>query len=164
MTEATKLEKRTAVIRAVQTPLGFFSLAVLVLESVVGVVTVRSEGFWAWVYVVGMIALIMALIGMVGFMAFFRPESLYGPHPGAGGVSQNGTARAGILAAVDTPLGFFVLVVLVVEVIFGGIALVHEGTTRATAVIGMLGLLAALAGVVALLAFFRPKSLRGADR
>jgi hypothetical protein len=71
-------------------------------------------------------------------------------------------ARVGIIGAVQTPLGFFTLVVLVVEGILGillGTTL--SGTDRSTALYGMLSIFAALIIVVACFAVFRPEALAG---
>lgn len=71
-------------------------------------------------------------------------------------------SREGIIQTVQTPLGFFVLVVLVIEVIFGIIAELSEGTDRTALIVGMLVLIFALVGIVAGMAIWRPEGLKGA--
>lgn len=71
-------------------------------------------------------------------------------------------ARVGIIGAVQTPLGFFTLVVLVVEGILGSLAgTTFSGTERSTALYGMLAIIGALIIVVACFAVFRPEALSG---
>jgi hypothetical protein len=73
--------------------------------------------------------------------------------------------RTSIISAVKTPLGFFALVVLVVEGILGtlsGTAL--SGSDRSVALYGMLALIGVLIAVVFSLAVFRPEALAGARR
>jgi hypothetical protein len=66
---------RKSVIEAIKTPLGFFSLVVLVLESVLGTLAFslkdRSLG-----YVVGGILVFMVILVFVA--SIFRPEALWG--------------------------------------------------------------------------------------
>lgn len=70
-------------------------------------------------------------------------------------------SRASIIETVQTPLGFFALVVLVVEAIFGIIAAMSEGTDRTYLVVGMLVLIFLLVVMVGAMAVLRPESLRG---
>jgi hypothetical protein len=74
---------------------------------------------------------------------------------------QDRSSRANIIQTVQTPLGFFVLVVLVVEIILGVLASSSEGGERTYLVLGMLGLIFLLVIIVALLAAFRPGALQG---
>jgi hypothetical protein len=69
--------------------------------------------------------------------------------------------KESIIGAVKTPLGFFVLVVLLVEVIFGITASMSSGSDRTYLIIGMLILIFALVFIVAIMAFYRPTSLYG---
>ncbi len=71
------------------------------------------------------------------------------------------TNRTGIIQAVQTPLGFFVLVVLVVEAILGGLAHSGSAPNNTYALFGMIGILFVLIMVVALMAYYRPEALRG---
>lgn len=74
--------------------------------------------------------------------------------------NKNLSQRASALNAVTNPLGFFVLVVLVVEAgIIGLAATVGKGTTPY--LYSIVGLLVLLIIVVALIAVFRPEALSG---
>ncbi len=77
---------------------------------------------------------------------------------------QNSTGKApsnrvGIIQAVKTPLGFFSLVVLVVEAILGVTANFSQGTDRTYLIVGMLSLIFLLVIIVAAFAYFRPGAL-----
>jgi hypothetical protein len=72
---------------------------------------------------------------------------------------EGGGERVSIINAVKTPLGFFVLVVLVVEGALGGLA--AKGPNQLTALYGMFGFLAALIAVVAFFAVRYPEALLG---
>jgi len=69
------------------------------------------------------------------------------------------TGWVAIINAVKTPLGFFVLVVLVIETILGGLA--AKGPNQLTALYGMFFFLVLLIGVVVFLAVFRIDTLMG---
>jgi hypothetical protein len=71
-------------------------------------------------------------------------------------------SRVQIINAVHGPLGFFVLVVLLVEVMLGVGASLSSGDDRTLMIRGMLALVFTLIAIVTLLAIFRPESLRGA--
>jgi PAS domain-containing protein len=58
-------------------------------------------------------------------------------------------------------LGFFVLVVLVVEAILGAVAGISTGSDRTFAILGILLIICGLVSVVAFLAYSRPEALRG---
>ena len=64
-----------------------------------------------------------------------------------------------IIQNVKTPLGFFTLVILVTEVLFGMIASFSEGTDRTYLIGSMIVLILALVIIVAIMAFLRPQSL-----
>lgn len=66
-----------------------------------------------------------------------------------------------IIQTVQTPLGFFVLVVLVIEVILATTATFSEGFDRTFLIIGMMVLIFLLVVIVAFLAYWRPDALRG---
>jgi hypothetical protein len=70
------------------------------------------------------------------------------------------SSRVDLLGAVTTPLGFFVLVVLVVEAGLIGLAATvgHGELAYLYAIVGLLGL---LIGVVTLISVFRPEALAG---
>ncbi len=69
--------------------------------------------------------------------------------------------RIAIINTVQTPLGFFVLVVLIVEVIFGIISGLAAGSDRTYLIFGMLGLIFLLVLIVWSTAIFRPEALYG---
>ncbi len=69
--------------------------------------------------------------------------------------------RAQIIETVQTPLGFFVLVVLVVEAILGVVAGFSEPAAQTVAVYGMLALIASLILIVSVLSYIRPEALKG---
>ena len=69
---------RAAIIRATTTPLGFFSLVVLVVEAIFGVVAGLSSGVDRTVTVVAMVVLIVSLVGIVAYFARYWPEALQG--------------------------------------------------------------------------------------
>ncbi len=70
-------------------------------------------------------------------------------------------SRVEILQAVRTPLGFFVLLVLIVEVILGLVTGLSSGTDRTYLIFGMLALIFLLVGIVSIIAVFRPEALYG---
>lgn len=63
---------RVDIIRSVQTPLGFFVLVVLVVEAIFGLVAWRSgpERPDRTYLVIGMIALMFFVVGIVAFLAY----------------------------------------------------------------------------------------------
>ena len=69
------------------------------------------------------------------------------------------TARASILRAVQTPLGFFCLTVLIVETIFGTLAAITNEWTQRLLVYAMIGIILLLILIVAGMAVFRPGAL-----
>jgi hypothetical protein len=77
-------------------------------------------------------------------------------------IEKNGLPhRAKIIETVQTPLGFFVLVVLVVEAILGIVASSSDQSTQAIAVYGMLALITSLVAIVSFMAYKRPEALQG---
>jgi FtsZ-binding cell division protein ZapB len=72
------------------------------------------------------------------------------------------TTRVDIIRAVETPLGFFVLTVLIVEGILGTLCgTSFSGSDRTIGLWGMLGIICLLIFVVSLFALFRPGALSG---
>ena len=67
---------REQVIRAVQTPLGFFSLVVLVVEAMLGILAGFSTGSQRTFLVWGILLLIALLVLVVTFLAYKRPDVL----------------------------------------------------------------------------------------
>jgi hypothetical protein len=72
---------RVNIIETVQTPLGFFTLTVLVVEVILGIAAHFSQGSDRSCLIVSMIALIFLLVTIVAGFAFFRPEALRGKRP-----------------------------------------------------------------------------------
>jgi hypothetical protein len=71
-------------------------------------------------------------------------------------------ARSNIIQAVTNPLGFFVLVILIVEAILGMLAGVSGSENRTEYVRIMAAIIVMLVAVVSVLAWFRPEALMGA--
>jgi hypothetical protein len=67
--------------------------------------------------------------------------------------------RTSVIAAVKTYLGFFVLVVLVVELALGTLAATTEGTVQLLALGGMLFVISGLVAIVSFFAYRRPEVL-----
>ena len=67
--------------------------------------------------------------------------------------------RVGVINAVKTYLGFFVFVVLVVEAVFGAIALKTDGSTQILAMGAMLVVIGLLILVVSFFAYRKPEAL-----
>lgn len=68
--------------------------------------------------------------------------------------------KASIIEAVKTPLGFFVLIVLIVEIIFA-ISGTRFEDQQSIIVRAMISLIFVLVGIVAFLAYCRPEALSG---
>jgi ubiquinone/menaquinone biosynthesis C-methylase UbiE len=89
------------------------------------------------------------------------------PASGAGGpdvaAAASSELRINVIRAVTNPLGFFVLVVLIVEVILGTLVglSAQQDPQRQTLVVGMLALIFFLVILVAGMATFRPDALYG---
>ena len=73
-----KKQDRAAIVQAVTSPLGFFALAVLVCEAIIGTTTVASKltGQQQYDIILLMIALVAVMIGLVSFAAWYRPHIL----------------------------------------------------------------------------------------
>lgn len=69
--------------------------------------------------------------------------------------------RSDLIRNVQTPLGFFVLVVLVVEAILGVVAGFSDSSNQTIALVGMLVIIGVLVLIVSFLAFKRPEALSG---
>jgi len=74
-----KKENRSKIITIVETPLGFFVLIVLVIESFFGIIVFKSsEGIERAYILFAMFILIFLLAGVVAFLAYYRTEALIG--------------------------------------------------------------------------------------
>jgi hypothetical protein len=93
-------EGRVSIINAVQTPLGFFTLGVLIFEAaLLAVASMVPEGnraslFW------GCIILIFLTIVLVGLLAFARPQYLFGVRDGAA-LSQEKSGQVPVAKEAD---------------------------------------------------------------
>lgn len=76
-------------------------------------------------------------------------------------IAEKTQSRADLIRVVRTPLGFFVLLVLVVEALLVPLASICEGFHRTLAISGVIVILVGLIVVVAILAFFRLEALLG---
>jgi hypothetical protein len=72
---------RISIIEAVQRPINFFVLVVLVVEAILGITVNFSQGADRTYLILGMLALIFMLVLIVAGLAFFRPEALSGKRP-----------------------------------------------------------------------------------
>jgi hypothetical protein len=77
------LEEKTSgthvnIIKAVQNPLGFFTLAVLVINVILGILAYSIEGPERTWLLRWMIISLLALISIVALITFFRPQHLLG--------------------------------------------------------------------------------------
>lgn len=72
---------------------------------------------------------------------------------------QKSTDRVGIINAVKSYLGFFVLIVLVVEAVLGAVALGTQGSNQLVALYGMLFIVVVLIVVVSFFAYLKPDAL-----
>lgn len=79
--QETLSSARTSIIQSVRTPLGFFTLAVLAVEAILGITANFSQGQDRTYLIVGMLVLIFLLVLIVAGMAIFRPEALKGVRP-----------------------------------------------------------------------------------
>lgn len=73
------------------------------------------------------------------------------------------TSRDSIIKVVRTPLGFFTLIALIVEVALGTLAMKLSGESQLIALYGMIGTLLLLIVVVAVIGYKRPGSLTIAE-
>ncbi|MEW5769655.1 MAG: hypothetical protein AB1831_04755 [Pseudomonadota bacterium] len=67
---------RATIIGAVKTYLGFFALVVLVVESGLGALALKTQGLNQLVAIFGMLSVIAALIAVVSFFAYRKPDAL----------------------------------------------------------------------------------------
>lgn len=72
--------ERIRVIREVKTPLGFFTLAILITEVILGGLATKANGFDFTLIIVGMLISYLSLIFIVAYLAFKKPQRLYREH------------------------------------------------------------------------------------
>lgn len=77
-TPPARKEERTGIIRAVNTPLGFFALIVLVVEAIIGATTVLSKLSepHQYICILLMITLLFLMIVIVACIAVTKPGAL----------------------------------------------------------------------------------------
>jgi hypothetical protein len=66
------------IIQSVKSPLGIFTLALLIAESIMGTTVVAVGGIDRTILIVGMISTILAIIVTVTLLALYAPEPLIG--------------------------------------------------------------------------------------
>jgi hypothetical protein len=69
---------RQSIIEAVKTPLGFFALAVLVVEALLGSLALNSSGDDRAFLIRVIPAILSGLVVLVALIAIFKPEALWG--------------------------------------------------------------------------------------
>ena len=69
-------ESRTSIIQSVKTPLGFFTLAVLITEVILGLLAAKASGRDFTILVVSMIVLMFVLVGIVAYISVAKPYTL----------------------------------------------------------------------------------------
>jgi hypothetical protein len=74
---------RVSIIETVKTPLGFFTLTVLVVEVIIGLIIKFTSETIRTYLAISMIVLIFFLVIIVAGFAYFRPEALNGTRPAA---------------------------------------------------------------------------------
>jgi len=66
---ARSVHDRVGIIRAIETPLGFFVLVVLIVETGFGAIVYRSPSDMTWLLTI-MVVLIFFVVGVVGFLTY----------------------------------------------------------------------------------------------
>lgn len=69
---------RIDVLREIKTPLGYFALAILVVEAILAALAIKATGFDLTVLVCGMVFSLVLLIAFVGYLSIKKPETLVG--------------------------------------------------------------------------------------
>ncbi len=72
----TESIKRSKIIETTTTPLAFFTLAILIVEALLGYLATKAEGTDFTLLLMSMIVLVFALIAVVLFTAIKHPEAL----------------------------------------------------------------------------------------
>jgi hypothetical protein len=73
--------KHLGIIKNIKTPLGFFTLTVLVVELILGYSVNLAQDQYKGFLIISMIMLIFVLVAIVAVLAFIRPEALSGKRP-----------------------------------------------------------------------------------
>jgi hypothetical protein len=69
-------ESRVNIIQSVQTPLGFFTLVVLITEAILGLLAAKATGTDFRILVVSMIILMFMLVSIVAYLSRVKPSLL----------------------------------------------------------------------------------------
>ncbi len=75
-------DSRVSILQAVQTPLGFLTLMVLVVEIILGVLANKASGLDFTLLVVGMVGLLFALVLIIARVVQQEPHLLFGAQAG----------------------------------------------------------------------------------
>lgn len=87
--------KAPSIIETIKTPLGFFSLVVLAVETILGITANLSQGTDRTYLIVGMLILIFLLVIIVAAFALFKPKALSGE-------SADDSTAASLISGVET--------------------------------------------------------------
>ncbi len=90
-------------IRAVKTPLGFFSLVVLVVEVILGITANLSQGTDRTYLIIGMLVLIFLLVFIVTGLALYRPEALIGVRPNSRPITLDHPSSLPAIETIQKP-------------------------------------------------------------
>ncbi len=74
--EIDRNKERENIILAVQTPLGFFTLIVLVVEIILGLLAAKAEGADFTILIGSMVGLLFLLALIVAYLSYKKPEVL----------------------------------------------------------------------------------------
>lgn len=69
-------KSRVSIIQSVQTPLGFFTLAVLITEAILGILASKATGQDFTILVICMCFFMFLLVAVVAYISFTKPEIL----------------------------------------------------------------------------------------
>lgn len=72
------LSERQKFVEAIKTPLGFFSLAVLVVEALLGSLALASSGFDRTFLLYAIVGILVLIVVLVAAIAIRWPEALWG--------------------------------------------------------------------------------------
>lgn len=69
-------KSRVSIIQSVQTPLGFFTLVVLITEAILGILASKASGQDFTILVISMCVFMFLLVSVVAYISFTKPELL----------------------------------------------------------------------------------------
>ncbi len=91
---------RIKLLALVDTPIRFFTLILLVIEALMGALVLATTGAVQLIFVAAMILLLLALVAIVAYFAFERPEAIYGRRVVKQPVNLS-TGMVNLLKAID---------------------------------------------------------------